>query len=100
MCVGACDALDALRPEESARRAFLMTAAKSGAVINVEGEAVAAVIIFTLQGFDLCWFSSRLACLRRGYTGALFQDDVAMRGKCFNCFTVRVNADQPPNERR
>ncbi len=100
MLVGACDVLDNFKFEESARRVLLITAAKSGAVINVEGVAVAAVIIFTLQGFYLCWFSSRLACLKAGYTDALFQDDVAKGGKCFNCFTPEGERLQPPNERR
>ena len=48
MLVGACDDLNNGVREESARRVCPITAAKSGAVINVEGEAVAAVIILTL----------------------------------------------------
>ena len=39
--------------EKSARRVVLIGAAKSGAVTNVEGVAVAAVIGITLLGFSL-----------------------------------------------
>ena len=45
MLVGAFDDLVTKLLEESARRARLIAAAKSGADFNVEGVAVAAVIV-------------------------------------------------------
>ena len=65
-----------LKEEKIARRVVSIVAAISGAVINVEGVAVAVVIVLSLRVQDRCRVHLVSSCLTDdGYTDALFQQN-------------------------
>ena len=74
--VGAGRFVNFLNCKKNDRRVFPIVTAKSGADFNVEGVAVAVVIVLTLRFPDRCRVHLVSSCLTDdGYTDALFQQN-------------------------